>query len=220
METIYPALFRRVKIPAYQKERIRTADDDFLDLGWLKKGCDRIIIIQHGLEGSADRPYVKGMAKAFFDQGFDVLTWSYRGCSDEMNRQLRFYHSGATDDLDTVIQYAISKFQYKEIFLVGFSLGGNMTLKYLGERKVTPRIKRAVVFSVPMHLESSCRKISLPGNRVYAQRFIKSLKKKILVKASAMQGLDTSKLNSIKSLLEFDDAYTAPLHVFRGDIEY
>jgi uncharacterized protein len=220
METIYPALFRRVKIPAYEKERIRTADDDFLDLGWLKKGCDRIIIIQHGLEGSADRPYVKGMARAFFDQGFDVLTWSYRGCSDEMNRQLRFYHSGATDDLDTVIQHAISKFQYKEIFLVGFSLGGNMTLKYLGERTLIPQIKKAVVFSVPMHLESSCRKISLPGNRIYAQRFIKSLKKKILIKASAMKELDTSKLNTVKSLLDFDDAYTAPLHGFKGAIDY
>jgi uncharacterized protein len=220
METIYPALFRRVKVPAYEKERIVTSDDDFIDLGWLRKGRNKLVIIQHGLEGNADRPYVKGMAKAFFDRDFDVLTWSYRGCGDEMNRQLRFYHSGATDDLETVIQHAVNKFHYNEIFLVGFSLGGNMTLKYLGERKVIPQIKRAVVFSVPVHLESSCRKISIPSNRIYAQRFIKSLKKKILMKSAVMKGLDTSKLDKIKSLLEFDDAYTAPLHGFNGAVDY
>jgi uncharacterized protein len=220
METIYPALFRRVKIPPYERERITTPDDDFLDLGWLKRGNNKLVIIQHGLEGNTDRPYVKGMAKAFFDQGFDVLTWSYRGCGDEMNRQMRFYHSGATDDLHTVVTHAMASHPYAEVSLVGFSLGGNMTLKYLGERTLIPQIKRAVAFSVPVHLEGSCRKISLPSNRIYAQRFIKSLKNKIRMKSAVLKNLDASKLDGIKSLLDFDDAYTAPLHGFNGAIDY
>jgi uncharacterized protein len=220
LETIYPALFRRVALSPYERERIHTPDDDFLDLGWLKKGHSKLVVIQHGLEGNADRPYVRGMAKAFFENGFDVLSWSYRGCGNEVNRQARFYHSGATDDLHTVIEHAVKKDQYRDIFLVGFSLGGNMTLKYLGERQVLPQIKKAVVFSVPLDLEASCRKISTPSNRIYAQRFLKSLKNKVREKSKIMQGLDASKLDAIKSILEFDDVYTAPIHGYKGAIDY
>ncbi|MEO5603142.1 MAG: alpha/beta fold hydrolase, partial [Cyclobacteriaceae bacterium] len=183
LETIYPALLRRVAIIPYTRERIQTPDDDFLDLDWLMKDSDKVVIISHGLEGNSERPYIKGMAKALHDQGFDVVAWNFRGCSNEMNRQLRFYHSGATDDLETVIQHITRHKNYKKIFLVGFSLGGNLTLKYLGERPVGALIKKAVVFSVPMDLKSSCEKISTPGNRIYSSRFLKSLKKKVIQKS-------------------------------------
>jgi predicted alpha/beta-fold hydrolase len=220
LETIFPALFRKVSAPAYVKERIDTPDNDFLDINWLITNSDKVVIIQHGLEGNADRAYIRGMAKIFFNHGFNVLAWNYRGCGAEMNRQLRFYHSGATDDLHTIIEYAISKKKMREVYLVGFSLGGNITLKYLGERTVSPYIRRAAVFSVPVDLESSCRKISIPGNRIYARRFVKSLKAKIASKAAKMQGLDTTPLQKIKSLLEFDNAYTAPLHGFKNAVDY
>jgi predicted alpha/beta-fold hydrolase len=220
LETIYPAIFRRVSSPPTRHERITTPDNDFLDLYWRSQGSSKLVIIQHGLEGNASRAYIEGMASAFFQQGFDALTWNYRGCGDEMNHQLRFYHSGATDDLHTVIEHALDSKKLQEIYLIGFSLGGNMTLKYLGERKPSPFIKKAVVFSVPLHLEGSCRQISTPSNRVYSNRFLKSLKNKIRAKASVMKGLDTSKLESIKSLLEFDNLYTAPLHGYKDAIDY
>src|SRR5688572_32877809 len=102
---------------------------------------------------------MKGMAKAFFEKGFDVIAWNFRGCSDEMNKQLRFYHSGATDDLESVVQHA-QRVGYTEICLIGFSLGGNLTLKYLGERSLHSEIKSAVVFSAPLDLYTSCLKIS------------------------------------------------------------
>ncbi len=202
------------------RERIQTPDDDFLDLDWLMKDSDKVVIISHGLEGNSERPYIKGMAKALHDQGFDVVAWNFRGCSNEMNRQLRFYHSGATDDLETVIQHITRHKNYKKIFLVGFSLGGNLTLKYLGERPVGALIKKAVVFSVPMDLKSSCEKISTPGNRIYSSRFLKSLKKKVIQKSKIHKALDVSKLASIKSLIEFDDHYTAPLHGFKDALDY
>jgi uncharacterized protein len=220
LETIFPALFRRVFVTAYQRERIETPDGDFLDLDWIRQASSKLVIIQHGLEGNTFRPYVKGMAKTFVDNSFDVLAWNYRGCSQEMNRLVRFYHSGATEDLDWVVKHAL-KATYTEVYLVGFSLGGNLTLKYLGERTVDERIRKAVVFSVPLHLESSCRKISSPSNKLYARRFIKSLKKKVLTKAKLMPGqLNTSLLPRIKTLIEFDDAYTAPLHGFENAHHY
>ena len=220
LETIFPALLRRVQLVPYTRERIPTPDDDFLDLDWLVKGSGKIAIISHGLEGNSNRAYVKGMAKALHDNGFDVVAWNFRGCSGEMNRQLRFYHSGATDDLDTVLRHVVNTRGYKEIFLVGFSLGGNITLKYLGETDVNPSIKKAVAFSVPMDLRRSCEKISRPLNRIYSNRFLKSLKSKILEKARYRKELDITKLRSIKTLTEFDDCYTAPLHGFKNAIDY
>lgn len=219
LETIYPALLRRISIPPYHRERIATPDDDFLDIDWLKNGSSRVAIISHGLEGNTERPYIKGMAKALFDAGMDVLTWNYRGCSEEMNRRLRFYHSGATDDLDCIVRHALQQ-GYTEISLVGFSLGGNITLKYLGEKQAFAEIKKAIVFSVPMDLATSCEKISKPSNWIYANRFLKSLKRKILIKASRIEGLSTEGLHRIKSLKQFDDRYTAPLHGFADANDY
>jgi uncharacterized protein len=220
LETIYPSLIRRVQIQPYTRERIATPDDDFLDLDWLEHGSKKLLIISHGLEGSSERPYVKGLARAAFHKGYDVLAWNFRGCGGEINRQLRFYHSGATDDLDTVVSHAISKNRYSEIVLSGFSLGGNLTLKYLGERRIDPRITHGVVFSVPVHLQSSCAKISQPSNWIYANRFLKSLKKKILLKHRSYNSLNISPLRTIKTIETFDDTYTAPLHGFANAAEY
>jgi predicted alpha/beta-fold hydrolase len=220
LETIYPSLFRSVKI-SYQRERVKTPDDDFLDLDWLTNFSTRLIVISHGLEGDSSRPYVTGMAKSFFEKGYDVLAWNYRGCSQEINKQLRFYHSGATDDLDFVIQHAHSKNRYSEINLIGFSLGGNLTLKYLGENHQSQALlKKAVAFSVPMDLHASCLQISQPANWIYAQRFLRSLKKKITDKSYSYPELETKGLSKINTLLEFDDHYTAPLHGFQNAIDY
>lgn len=212
LETIYPALFRRVTVNGFRRERISTPDDDFLDLDRLECGSNKVVIISHGLEGNSRRPYMKGMAKAFFDAGFDVISWNYRGCGEEMNRQLRFYHSGATDDLDVVVKHAASK--YKSIFLVGFSLGGNITLKYLGENRRD--VKGAVAFSVPLNLQTSCEKIG----PVYANRFLRSLKKKVITKSGLMKGLAITGIDVISTLKDFDDRYTAPLHGFKDAIHY
>jgi uncharacterized protein len=219
LETIYPALLRKVNGVVYERERIRTPDDDFLDLDWLKQGAARVVIISHGLEGNTSRAYVKGMAQAFYHQNFDVLTWNFRGCSGEVNKQLRFYHSGATDDLDHVIHHAIQK-GYKEIRLIGFSLGGNMTLKYLGEKDAPAEITKAAVFSVPMDLHSSCLRISKRSNWIYSNRFLNSLKTKVIAKAPMWQELDVADIHKIKTLIDFDDRYTAPLHGFLNAVDY
>lgn len=220
VETIYPSLIRKVELQPYQRERITTADTDFLDLDWLKQGSPDLIMISHGLEGNTQRAYIKGMARVGYQHGYDVLTWNYRGCSEEMNKALRFYHSGATDDLATVIDHAHS-LGYKKIFLVGFSLGGNLTLKYLGEKRSRPEsIKKSVTFSVPLDLHTSCEKISKPSNWIYSQRFLKSLRKKVIDKSRIMSGLDVRGLEKVKTLREFDDHFTGPIHGFKNALDY
>jgi uncharacterized protein len=220
LETIFPSVTRRVNDIQYERERITTPDDDFLDLDWVRRGSKKLVIISHGLEGNSTRAYIRGMARAFFGFGYDALAWNYRGCSDEMNRQRRFYHSGATDDLDTVIHHAINQKKYEEIYLIGFSLGGNITLKYLGERQPDPIIKKAVAISVPLNLHTSCEKISLRSNWVYSNRFLKSLKKKVKTKAAMRNDIDITNIDKLKTLREFDDAYTAPLHGYNDAIHY
>lgn len=223
LQTIVPALFRKVTGVNYVRERIETLDNDFLDLDWVKNSSDKLAIISHGLEGDSNRPYVKGLAKALKEAGYEVIAWNFRGCSGEINKQLRFYHSGATEDLDLVINHALNKKNYKEVVLTGFSLGGNLTLKYLGEsgNKLHEAIKKGVVFSVPLNLHSSCLEISKRENYMYSRRFLKRLKKKIFDKSLIIPDkLSTENYHKIKNLKDFDDKYTAPLHGFNNALSY
>ena len=155
IQTIY-AHFRQVRGVSYKRERIQTPDGDFLDLDWSAKGARRLAILSHGLEGSTERHYVLGMIRALNRRGWDALAWNYRGCSGEPNRLLRWYHSGDTGDLRAVIEHAAGH-NYEEIAIIGFSLGGNVTLKYLGERagSTHPLVKKGVAFSVPCDLTPS-----------------------------------------------------------------
>ncbi len=220
LQTIYPTLFRKVTEPLHTSIRITTEDDDFLDLFWSTQAAEKLVIISHGLEGDAHRSYMTGMANACLANGFDVIRWNFRGCGPEINKQLRFYHSGASDDLDTVIKYALTK-GYQEINLIGFSLGGNMMLKYVGEDRVRPDVlNKIVTISVPMDLLTSCQKISKPSNWIYANRFIKSLKNKVTQKAKLRTDLDISGIELVHTLIDFDDQFTAPLHGYSDARDY
>ncbi|ERM83738.1 alpha/beta hydrolase [Rhodonellum psychrophilum GCM71 = DSM 17998] len=220
LQTIVPGLFRNIQPLAFERERINTPDGDFLDLDWLKNNSQKLVIISHGLEGNSQRPYMMGMARQFFTKGFDVLNWNFRGCGEEINLKPIFYHSGATYDLDTVIEHAEKN--YDEIFLVGFSLGGNLTLKYLGEeRKRSPKLRKGVAISAPVHLESSCEKISSRENFMYANRFLKTLKEKVIKKAQLFpKEISTGTLRKIKTLRDFDDFFTGPIHGFDDAHDY
>jgi uncharacterized protein len=240
-QTIFPSVFRKVTGVNYLRERIITPDGDFLDIDFSKAYLSQyqeprirnpeqrtqkwnatrpeLIIISHGLEGDTSRQYITGMVKNFNANGFDCLAWNFRSCSGEMNQTKTFYHSGATEDLEIVIKYSLSK-GYDKIYLVGFSLGGNLTLKYLGEKgqNLYPEIQKAVTFSVPLHLSSSSKKIGW----LYTKRFNKSLIKKILEKSRRFPEfqIDTSNIAKIKTLKDFDDAYTSQLHGFIDAEDY
>jgi predicted alpha/beta-fold hydrolase len=224
LQTIYPALVRRVSRITTQRERLETPDGDFLDLDWkIGNGCRRVAILTHGLEGGAGNTYIQGMAAAFFRKGWDVLAWNFRGCSQEPNRLLRSYHSGETGDLQTVIAHALSTGRYGHLGLIGFSLGGNVTLKYLGDagNAIDPRVAGAVVFSVPCDLASSSRKLENFTNRIYMHRFLVGLRKKIREKMQRFPGqLHDEGLDKMRTFQEFDGAYTAPIHGFLSAGDY
>jgi predicted alpha/beta-fold hydrolase len=220
VQTIYPVLFRKTPSLVYTRERITTSDDDFLDLDWSAIGSRRLVIVSHGLEGNTTRTYVKAMVQAVNDGGWDALAWNYRSCSGEPNRQLRSYHNGATDDLARVIDHA-KKRNYTEIALVGFSLGGNLTLVHLGRDRVDPLVKRAVVFSVPCDLAASAGVLAKPSNKLYMKRFLVLLHQKIKDKMAIMpHALNDVGYEKIKNFKEFDDRYTAPIHGFKNAHDY
>lgn len=223
LQSIWPTLFRRVQSRPVSRIRIDTPDGDFLDLDHYRNSSRKLAVLSHGLEGNSQRHYIVGMAGCFEANGWDVMAWNNRGCSGVPNRKLQFYHSGATYDLDTVVQYALNTGSYDELCLVGFSLGGNQTLKYLGERPDTldPRIKRAVAFSVPCDLAASARRMALWYNRPYMKRFLDMLHEKIRLKMQMFPGrIDDADYESIRDFEAFDNRYTAPLHGFKDAVDY
>ena len=156
-ETIIPSMFRKIEGVAYQRERLELNDGDFVDLDCLKQDSSKLVIITHGLEGNSDRHYAKGMAKHFFQNGWDAIAWNCRGCSGDINRLPRFYHHGATEDLAAVVQHALDSNRYKTIVLIGFSMGGSMTLKYLGERGIAVNSTVKTVFLIIKCSNSACK---------------------------------------------------------------
>lgn len=221
IQTIIPTVFRKVNDVVYHRERIDTADNDFLDLDWSFAKKSRLIIISHGLEGNSERAYVKGMVRTCNMAGYDALAWNYRSCSGEPNRQLRSYHSGATDDLARVINHAAGTGRYREICLVGFSLGGNLTLVYLGKDIVNPMVKKAAVFSVPCDLKGASMVLAKPANKFYMKRFLVMLHEKIKAKMAVMPGeIDDKGFENIKDFKDFDDRYTAPINGFKNAFDY
>ena len=223
-QSIFPALFRKIPETHAHTERLELPDGDFLDLDWHMHAGDLtqkpLLIVSHGLEGSSRRPYVTGLIRALPD--FNALAWNYRSCSGEPNRNLRFYHSGATDDLDLVIQHALA-LGVTAIYLAGFSLGGNLTLKWLGENaeKATGFIRKAVAFSVPLHLSSSSQQLTRRENSLYTHRFLQTLLEKVTEKSARYpQDITPAMLKSIATLYAFDDVITGPLHGFKDAEDY
>lgn len=223
IQTIYPALMRRVEQLSCRYERINTPEHDFLEMDWYEQQSENLVILCHGLEGNSKRPYMLGMGNLFYINGFDILSWNYRGCGMEMNKTMQFYHSGAIEDLDFIISHALAKNRYHSITLIGFSLGGNLVLKYLGEKgkEIPHQITGAVALSVPLDLESSCYEIMKPHNFLYHYRFLRQLKEKVLKKSQTIPSiLDHKPLVKIKTLYEFDNYYTAPIHGFIDAHDY
>ncbi len=222
--TIYSGIVRKVTSISQTRERILLADGDFIDLDWSYTNIktSRLVIIVHGLEGSAQRPYVLGVAKIFIENGYDTLSINLRSCSGVSNLLYRSYHSGATEDLIAIVQHIITNKNYASIFLNGFSLGGNLILKYLGEgNKIPKEIKACVAVSVPCYLYGSMLELHKKKNLLYANRFKKHLIKKLQSKQLQFpHKISTDTINKIKTLKDFDDFYTSKAHGFTDALDY
>lgn len=222
--TIYSAKFRSPGMLTQRRERMTLADGDFLDLdfSFAKKETPFLAVLLHGLEGNAQRAYMTGQAQILTSSGWDICAVNYRGCSGEVNLVYESYNAGKTDDLHWVIDFLLKKDVYQKIVLIGFSLGGNLLLKYLGERSSVPKqIIKAVAISTPLDLKASLHALTLPHNWIYRTAFLYDLKKKYREKMPYFPELMSSNiLNEINSLKSFDDLYTAPAHGFIDANDY
>jgi predicted alpha/beta-fold hydrolase len=222
IQTILPTVFRKVSALDYENVIIKTQDNDELECDWYNRNQTSCVIMSHGFEGSSKQHYILGLARKFLEQNIDVIAWNYRSCGQNMCRSNKLYHSGCYPDLAEVInQVALPN--YKKIFLVGFSAGGNVTLNYLGKYcNIDPSVKAAAVISTPCHVLSTSQKMSLPMNKFYTEYFFYSLKKKIKYFSSeyVASGMDVSKILKAKSFMELDELFTAPLNNFASSKDF
>ena len=221
INTIYSSLFRKTKPVFYKRKRIETLDDDFLDIDFIENSSKKIVILCHGLEGSSDSKYIQATAKLLSLNGYSVAAMNYRFCSGEINRQLVTYHSGKTDDLHAVINYVLPN--YESIYLVGFSLGGNLVLKYNGDSlfSLSSKIKANVAISVPVDLKGSSIALRRSENTLYSWRFLRTLSKKMHLKHHQFpENLDIRQLKKVKTLTDFDDYFTSKINGFEDAEDY
>ena len=221
-QTIFGPLFRAPPSVPLGRERWDLADGDFVDVDLLE-GARATLVVLHGLEGSSSAHYVRGMLSQAQAHGLRAVALNFRGCSGELNRMIRSYHSGETGDLREIVHRVRARWPVEPLLFVGCSLGGNVLVKYLGEEGEAADARAAAAISVPFDLALCARKLDGPGamSFVYRTRFLRTLKRKSLEKAALYPGgFDAARVRAARSLVEFDEALTGPVHGFEGAEDY
>lgn len=219
METLIPYFTRKKHESPYHRERLELADGDFLDLDWKKNGSKRLIIVSHGFEGNSKDHFILELTMHFKDA--DILVWHYRSCSKELNRFPRFYDHSDIQDLHDVIMHANQKENYEQTVLLGFSMGGNFVINYLGSNIRSEKVKCGLVFSTPMDLSAASIKVTKKFSRWIEKSFVVKLRKKIRKKAMEFsEQFDLEKLDSIDSLKDIFKEFILPLNGFSDIHEY
>lgn len=224
VNTIYASLLRRLPRIKFDRERIEIKDGDFLDLDWSKKGSKNLVLILAGLEGKSRSLYARACINHFNNNKWDAVSMNYRGCSGENNRLLRGYHMGASEDVKSTIDYIIENYEYDKIVIVGYSLGGNLALKYAGElgSNLPKQVAATISFSVPLNIKKSNERLSKWYNWHYLKWFMFPLN----IKANRKKRQFPGKIDSYKgffmsgSFLYFDTHFTAPANGFNNVEDY
>ncbi len=220
--TVYRPFFMKDK-SHYKRKRITTWDNDFLDLDFSFVKSKSIVLLIHGLEGSSNSNYIVTASNELNLNGFDAVAMNLRGCSGEDNLLVETYHSGKTDDVNFVINYLVENYNYDNIILCGYSLGGNLTLKYLGEYSNIPKeVKGAIAVSVPVDLTTSQAELNKLKNKLYLTEFLRSIKLKILEKAHKHPEYKINKKLLFKAtkFRHLEKQYTVPVFGFDSSEDY
>jgi predicted alpha/beta-fold hydrolase len=221
--TTYRPLFMKDKA-TYERKRIKTWDQDFFDLDFSLVGSETLVLLIHGLEGSSESRYMSSNVNHLNSKGLDTVCFNLRGCSGEDNLLLATYHSGKTEDVDFVVNHLIDTYKYKNIIIIGFSLGGNLTLKYIGEKgnNISPIIKGGIAASVPIDIGSAEIEMDKLKNKLYMEMFFKTMKNKILEKAFKFPEykLDQGKLFKATKFKHLEHLYTVPVFGFESPEDY
>jgi uncharacterized protein len=226
LQTLVARVLRAPPALPYTRERVTTPDGDFVDLDWgPEPGADApIVLVLHGLEGCSSRGYVRNVCAELAARGLWPAALNFRGCSGEPNLGDGFYHSGATADPAHVLELVRARYPGRPVGAVGFSLGGNVLLKLMGERSDggDALLDAAVAMSVPYDLAAGCRLLEQSGmGRAYTEYFLRSLKRKVRMKERRLAGrFDLGAVYGASTLRRFDDLLTAPLHGFDSAEHY
>ncbi|HEY8098210.1 MAG TPA: hydrolase [Methylobacter sp.] len=231
LQTIYPALLRKApNPPEYRRERLTTPDHDFIDVDYCGAGKQPLIILVHGLTGSSQSGYIKGLQTVLLKQGFRSAALNFRGCSGSSNNRARSYHSGETEDIDFLYQTLRQREPDTPLAVVGFSLGGNVLLKWLGEQGNQVKLFAAVAVSVPLMLGICATKLDSGFSKLYRGKLLNELKTYMRSKLQhlermgqaeeAMKIKELGDLSTINSFWQYDDRVVAKLHGFNDVHDY
>jgi predicted alpha/beta-fold hydrolase len=224
LQTLWGKLMRRDEPHVTRIERLDTPDGDFLDIHHLDSSPGApLLVLLHGLEGGVRSHYIQGLLGEASRRGWRAAVLIFRSCGEELNRTRRFYHSGETSDLGFALEHLTSLFPDSPLVLAGVSLGGNVLLKFLGEQGAAalPQIRAAAAVSVPYDLSRAARHIDRGFAKVYQRSFIRSLQSKAIAKLERFPDLvPRDRIGSIRTMNDFDDILTAPLHGFKDAEDY
>ncbi|HEY5701626.1 MAG TPA: hydrolase [Gammaproteobacteria bacterium] len=221
LQTLWPALFRLRPRPPTSRERMELDDGDFVDLDWACGPGHRTALILHGLEGSSRSHYARSMLSTLNARGWRAGVMHFRGCSGELNRLPRNYHSGDTRDLDFVAERIRQRWPDTPLAVIGFSLGGNVLLKWLAERRAAAPVSAAVAVSVPFQLDKVASRLGAGASRLYQWRLLSGLRRKMYKKLRERPlPITRDAVDAGKDFFSFDDRITAPLHGFAGADDY
>ncbi len=220
LQTLWPALLRRPRALALRRERFELPDGDFIDVDWAGEQGP-MVVVMHGLGGSSASHYARGILAAFAARGWRAVLMHFRGCSGEPNRLPRSYHAGDTADLHAFVTALRTREPHTPLMAVGYSLGGNVLLKWLGEQAQAAPVEAAVAVSVPFDLNDATIRLQQGFSRLYDRHILRGLRAALIQKAARMPlPWDHKEIAAINSLREFDDRITAPLHGFRNAADY
>lgn len=223
MQTLWPAICRGFfsKLVS-ERERIELPDGDFIDLDWVGKDkTGPLVIVLHGFEGSIESHYAKGIMNKMSERGWRSVLMHFRGCSGEPNRLPRGYHSGETQDISFIAKLLCQREPNTAMSAIGYSLGGNVLLKWLGETQSQNPLKAAIAVSVPFELHKTAARIKQGFARFYQWYFLKCLRERLAIKFRKVPShVDSAVLRDVQTIQDFDDCYTAPLHGFNGAMDY
>lgn len=231
LQTLYPALFRKNRPhPSIRRERLPTPDGDFVDIDYCGDGTKPLVILLHGLTGSSQSGYIIGLQQVLLDRGYRSAALNFRGCSGESNNLARCYHSGETEDVDFLYRIMRQRHPGLPIAAVGFSLGGNVLLKWLGEQGSKLDLFAAVAVSVPLVLSSCATRLDTGLSKLYRANLIKDLKSYIQRKQAHLDRLENLEeahklrqlgdLSDIRSFWQYDDRVVARLHGYKNVHDY
>lgn len=222
ISTVYPYLFRKTIHHPFISQAVKTPDNDFFDIDWLKnQSHSKLAILLHGLEGSSSSQYINGITEVLFKSGFDIAAVNFRSCSGDINLLPEMYHSGYTKDLKYIISHLTN--DYSEVVICGFSLGGNVALKFTGESgfDIDPKIKAVAGVSVPCDLKGVSEQFKKWYNYPYEKLFLKTLMQKVEIKSKMFPDIiNINNASKVKNLWDFDEYYTSAMHQFENAEDY